>query len=68
MALEPGFDELAAADDDAAGEVFDALQEEVALDLKAGFFGEGFLSSFTDTAMDDFSFPRARGRPAMPNG
>src|SRR5437868_4954480 len=53
--LEPGIDEFTAADDDAVGEVFDALQEEFALNLEAGLFGEGFLSFFTDPAADDFS-------------
>jgi hypothetical protein len=61
VVLEPGIDEFPAADDDAAGEVFDALQEEFALDLKAGFFGEGFLCSLADVAAVTFPSSRTRG-------
>jgi hypothetical protein len=36
------------------GEVFDALQEEFALNAEAGFFGEGLLHLFTHATADDF--------------
>ena len=35
VALEPGIDEFAAADDDAVGEVFDTLEKKFALDREA---------------------------------